>query len=453
MKIIKAKDCSIPEYYKINDSDIHEILNAVNKSALQSESFFLISKKELTDEPIFQPIYNPKEKQYCWFAGRFIGKTRIPLKNSFVDVEITPRFGEIVLEFMIQDILGVIISKSKIENFPKTDFLIKKYISLIWLNHLKKASRFGFPKAKNEIIHRGFFIKGMLDVSKTIKSAYNKKQVVSRYTERQKDILILEILFQSSRILFDSKILQVNKTVQHSIDLLNNQQFKKRAIPIKDYQGIKYQRLFSSFKSLVDLSWQIIHNKGMFYNEGKKDGFSYFLDMAEIWESFLFSILKEHFNDDWNVSQPDNIQLYKNKFLEKGIRPDIIMEHKIEKKIIVIDAKWKNMSFNKKDVDREDFFQIHTYAKYYGDDLLAAGLVYPTEKNNEVENYPAYLIGSNPNQKFFIEYINLGDLNNNGDKAKTKVEFENRILKFCKRIEKSIIKKLIVKTVGIQSII
>lgn len=255
MKIIKADDCSIPkEYINIEDSDIPEILYAVNESVLQNESVFLLSKKELTDEPIFQPIYNKNKKQYDWYAGRFIGKTRVSINKNFVDVEITPRFGNSVLEFMIQDILGVIISISKTNNSFKKDFLIKKYISLIWLKHLKNATRFGFPKAKYEIIHRGFFIKGKLDVSSTIKSAYNKKQVVSRYTEKLTDILILEILFQSSRILFDSKILQVNKAVQHSIDLLNNQQFKKRAIPIKDYQGIKYQRLFSSFKSLVDLS-------------------------------------------------------------------------------------------------------------------------------------------------------------------------------------------------------
>lgn len=65
----------------------------------------------------------------------------------------------------------------------------------------------------------------------------------------------------------------------------------------------------------------------------------------------------------------------------------------------------------KNDVDREDFFQIHTYISYYqtlGKNVIIAGLLYPLEEKYIKSDYSASLFGlANNKIQFMINGIVL----------------------------------------------
>jgi hypothetical protein len=165
-----------------------------------------------------------------------------------------------------------------------------------------------------------------------------------------------------------------------------------------DYHDINYKSIYLSWKSLVDFSWQIIQQEA--FNQFKDkvgESYSIFLDMAEIWESFLRKKLGEGFADDgWRVLSIEECtyQIYKGKFYQRDIIPDIILEREQngQKEYMVFDAKYKRMrgiksSLKYSDVDRSDLFQIHTYIQYVQNNMgkvVIGGLLYPiTQKGKD----------------------------------------------------------------------
>jgi 5-methylcytosine-specific restriction endonuclease McrBC regulatory subunit McrC len=83
--------------------------------------------------------------------------------------------------------------------------------------------------------------------------------------------------------------------------------------------------------------------------------------------------------------------------------PDLVLKHKETGQIIVFDAKFKTMRFVKQDLDRADFYQIHSYIQYYLPKAVLGGLLYPLSKNNNGDaNYASSLFESEDNNTGFI---------------------------------------------------
>ena len=106
------------------------------------------------------------------------------------------------------------------------------------------------------------------------------------------------------------------------------------------------------------------------------------------------------------------------------------------------------MIFDKKDVDRSDFFQIHTYIQYFqmlGKTVKAGGLLYPISKTEidekQLEKHHATnLFGFKSSQTpFIVDGICFGDEN----KATTSLEeykkfFSEQVASFLSRMKKYI---------------
>ena len=79
------------------------------------------------------------------------------------------------------------------------------------------------------------------------------------------------------------------------------------------------------------------------------------------------------------------------------------MKHKTSGKIIALDAKFKKMEMQNKDIDRADLHQIHSYSGYYQNDLIASGLIYPLSKQINIDKlHSDTLYGNNNNNVNFI---------------------------------------------------
>ncbi|NCD05845.1 MAG: hypothetical protein EOL97_06975 [Spirochaetia bacterium] len=123
------------------------------------------------------------------------------------------------------------------------------------------------------------------------------------------------------------------------------------------------------------------------------------------------------------------MKIYPNQFYSRSIFPDLVMKHKVTGKVIVFDAKFKNMNFSNNDLDRMDLHQIHSYSAYYNSNLLACGLLYPLNKDiNTGKSYSTSLFGNSKNNiHFIIDGIEIPHQDDMEKLIKNEKSFINRL--------------------------
>lgn len=230
---------------------------------------------------------------------------------------------------------------------------------------------------------------------------------------------------KKSNSLFSFKI---PDSLEQIINSLNSNSINKRKVTASEYSSIRYKNIYYSYKDVVDFSWHIINNFNFSYgNDNDKKGTGIFIDMAEIWEVYIRTLISNKLKTlGWNVAC-DCQYVYKETFFKRKIIPDIVIRK--DNKVIVLDAKYKKMINRKIDVDRSDFFQIHTYMSFYNQyELLAGGLIYPIIGDKERNNSNSLFGLGKDNIKFFIDGINVIDLETF---EKSKIEFLDSIIEIA----------------------
>lgn len=430
---IQAKDCC-----PFNNQYPAPIIDFISLHNIGVKSFF--TNRINTDNPI--AFYD--NQQRAWMAGRFVGEAVFESGSILHKISINPRFGNHFLFHLLEEVFNVRISKSLYsqDNFQAALF-IKRIISFIWLQKLAKANQYGFPKKNLKRQHTGDFLRGRLLISKTIIPLKSKGSFVYLQNEKTYDNVILGILFQAYSILKKSFFLGTFNIPQNVTDILDHLEATSGILnqPISEhaYCSIRYRDIYYKFKEVVDFSWLIIKNKEKL-QKGTKigKGHSFFIDMAELWELYIRSILRKYFSSKgWHI-QSEEILAYKGKAFQRKLIPDIVM--KSNKDIVVLDAKYKRMRFIESDFDREDFFQIHTYAGAIASKhkLNSIGLIYPLSKDISIDRSPDLIqeglfYETKGNTRFFCDGIYIQEnLNSKEDLVKCEQDFcvrlENKIL-------------------------
>jgi hypothetical protein len=87
------------------------------------------------------------------------------------------------------------------------------------------------------------------------------------------------------------------------------------------------------------------------------------------------------------------------------------------------------MTGNRFDVDRSDFFQIHTYIQYHLN-VKTGGLLYPISVTPNYENYqsPNLFNEFGTNTKFTIDGIEMQEMNEQENPRQKEMEFVKRII-------------------------
>ena len=451
---ITAKDCT---YIPFTDSK--DDWNAVLQSFICSfdqDSVFSFSSKTVNgkidtdDEPFAS--YDYKRKQ--WMAGRWVGETTFSYKKKEYQISVDPRFGVESLYPMFEEIFSINILDNKSEQDPKAmNSLLQVLLPLIWSQKLGNANKYGIPRTTVDVLHKGQSVKGRLLVRKSILPFFREQSVVSATREKHIDETICRIILQAHTILKkrfgQTRFSNMSESAINAIENFESAKIPQKRITSGEYANIQYKAIYQSWKEVVDISWRIIQQT-MNFSQKKSDtkrGLSLFVDMAEIWEMYLRSLLRKRFPDwkVWSVEQ-STIFTYHSTFFKRNIIPDIIMERGND--VVVFDAKWKKMTFDKKDVDRSDFFQIHTYIQYFqmlGKNVKAGGLLYPISKKEIAENqlnrnYSENLFGLDATQtSFIVDGICFGsedDANGGMDVKEYKKYFAERVNEFVGRIEK-----------------
>lgn len=380
-----------------------------------------------------------------WNAGRFIGYAHLKddATNETYLISILPRFGKAFLDALIFETfnLQLVNSESSLSNSNDWNQFTKYLLFIVWVWKVSSSNRYGLPRKTIKVLHTGNSIRGHLNIQKSIKTLISSSSVVSEYYEKDYNESICKVLFYAYQILINSisnsKLpIILPCTIKDSINQLSHIFRNKRvAVSKSEYENIKYRAIDLSWKPAVDFSWQIINRQNNLLCERTDQSFGLFIDMADLWEQYLRKTLIKHlYNDGWVLSN-NEISTYDNKFFKRKIIPDIVL--KKENKFLIFDAKYKKMTGRKEDVDRSDFFQIHTYIQYFAENnnVLIGGLLYPisiSEPDWEKFHANALFGHKENNTKFIIDGICISiDMN--------QKQIEENTLRFTERIRNLIL--------------
>lgn len=323
-------------------------------------------------------------RDFRWYAGRLVGEASFSYAGKRYKFKINPRFGVLQLFRMLEEVFNIRLTEST-QNLLYQDsdlnYLVKKMLSFSWMLMLGKANRHGLPFRNEQREHRGQTIRGRLNIRKSIQPLYSEELVISNYQEKALDEIIGTILSEAYDILNRDYYLGAINLSPSAQDAIRQLSFVQTAkfIDENQYRKIVYRDIFKAYKPVVDLSWEIIkRNKiGNLQSDQDDDSYSFFIDMAELWELYLRSLLGKALEPyGWTLKNKKAIT-YSDMDFRRSLIPDIVLQR--GNKIMVWDAKYKRMKFDHYDYDRTDFFQLHTYISYYSQfyEVFAGGLLYP----------------------------------------------------------------------------
>lgn len=401
----------------------------------QSKNVFWFSAGYNADDENKLAEYDYRSNQ--WTAGRFVGEAIFKHGQSAYKITIKPRFGEKVLFRMLEEIFNIRITTSASQTSKSVDWqhYIKRIIAFIWLQKLANANLHGVPKTQVQREHKGAIIRGRLDVRRSIKPLHQSSEIISSYREKQVDSHIAQIIFQAYQILksdFEIGKINIPDSARDAINQVHTVVQNKVYINESDYRNIKYKDIYLSWKPVVDLSWDIIKRKQLSLKQDKaKQGFGFFIDMAEVWEQYLRATLKKHLLPHGWRSRNEKQVAYKGYFFQRELIPDLIFQK--ENEVAVWDAKYKRMKGRYYDVDRSDFFQIHTYIQYQLNHktVKAGGLIYPISCSPNFDEYtsPRLINEEGVKLNFSIDGIELSEAEENEKHIQSEEAFLKRVIK------------------------
>jgi 5-methylcytosine-specific restriction endonuclease McrBC regulatory subunit McrC len=436
-KIISGKDCC-PINCEIEDREALAYFSSECKF-----DCFSFSNKEIEEEPIIE--FDSRQNQ--WWANRYVGETSFVFAQKEYSLQIGPRFGSIFLFRLLEEIYNIRLIETKRSELDVKSVgdVIKQIIAFVWGQLLGKANLHGLPKTNVNLEYAGYTAKGKILTGKTIKSIAAAGKLTSIRRIKTVDRQLAGVIFLAYKILRSEYGLTQSKLPDNALQAIqeiSSLENLPSTISWHDYKNIKYKDIYLTYKPIVDFSFDIIKRKASYKNViGRKNqkSYSFFIDVAELWEMYMRSILRKHLARKGWKEKKSREQIYTGRVFERNIIPDIVFEK--DGMVIVLDAKYKRMLFFSKEIDREDFFQIHTYAGFYlanGKKALS-GLIYPITKQNhhllDGDFRSAKLYEKIAHSTFTIDGVDLSNFN---DPSLTP----SQILEMVKLSEEDLLKRL-----------
>lgn len=275
----------------------------------------------------------------------------------------------------IEDLKEIVkVGRRYTKHYPNVfHFLIS-----VLLAELEKIKSFGFLKTSQRHT-QDMVIKGKLLVKETINNWIkgNKSKVVCENFELSKDNpqnkaikftlrMLLSLYCYSLKGEIRNRFFEKYKWFE-SIPLPRGIDFVDDVEKTITYQTLPNSR--SYYYDILNLCMFFITHSTLDYKSAKKvKTKSFIVDMNKVFEEYIYNILKEKLNKQYNVKRYEKRPLFDNT-LKYEIKPDYLIL-KNNKVIAIADAKYKN------ELTTEDFYQVLVYADRY--DVTNSLLIYPS---------------------------------------------------------------------------
>lgn len=361
------------------------------------ENYELI--KELCLEEDFRHIMSYHNTQICFdkFAGIFQLKNgtyvEVLPKTYFHDDEI--KTAQCMFLKMISKLQSEYYKQISDTNIGNQDFPLLEIFIAIFLNELDILFKRGMRKNYIDISENSFFIKGKIKVNENIRhNLTHQERTFIEYSEFTDNIPENKILKKALLFLKDksnnfSNIKRLRQALFNleEIDIPHNIDY--------EFSKIHLSRLNSYYQKPLDIARIFLKGNSFIPQAGDNNLISLMFPLNRLFEDYVYSFMQERFTKKpVKVKAQDSRHKLMQDPKKFNLRPDIVIEHKTEDKIAVLDTKWKlideSNSVDKYNIAQSDLYQLYAYGKKYqqNEKDVELFLVYPkTDKFTEVKTW------------------------------------------------------------------
>ncbi len=353
------------------------------------------------------------EMQYYVQTGLYAGV----VYHKGCKFNITTKYGNDFLRRMLNFVNDIFIDNQKapsLKNLRINEF--EFIIAYLFIQSLEKASVLGLPNEYQTISQQSHKVRGKVDINTYIKTNIPfKGTITSTYREQVYIQEIVDVLYLTCKKLENKFGKDIQKKLL-SITQLLKQNYSGRYVSYETILKAKNHRalqnpIYFAFKKVIEYAEIILLQLELDASEKQSslETHGFLFDISQLFELYIERLLSKSFND-WYVNSQEELLLYQDMFYRRRMFPDIVMRHKISGKVAVFDAKFKTMRMIKDDLDRSDFYQIHTYIHFYGADVVLGGLLYPLSKLIDTSRtHSKYLYGNTVRNetKFVVDGVHV----------------------------------------------
>lgn len=404
------------------------------------------SYKNADDELILRITPDGKE-DYLAQTGNYIGT----FKYNDVDIQINSRFGDAFLQRMLNFANNIFLDDISIAGKEQKCNSLRWVIYYLFLQALEKAALLGFPKTYQTVKHHEFTLLGQLDINNYIQRDIPFMGKISSKSREQHLVPeIIDVLAAAVQIIAKDETSNGLLTGKSNLQSFLRQYRRKQLVTQQTINQAKTHKslanpLFIGYRQVLNYAEMIIKHNNVLPNasndQQKSTGF--IMNVAELFEIYVRKLLQINF-PDWAVESP-KLLVYEGMFYRRNIIPDIVMTN--GKRVVVLDTKYKTMKFvgnnqsGMGDVDRHDFFQIHTYISYYqsrGKEVVLGGLIYPLQYDESklpLNNHHHGLFTSHgKSPHFIIDGIEVARKSDKLDDKELLIDAEQKFIERIKQL-------------------
>jgi len=294
----------------------------------------------------------------------------------------------------------------------KANFLIEIIVSL-FVAECQTLVKQGLYKSYITYQENVSYLRGKLLLKQhMINVLENRPQFACEYDEIEYDNLENQILlFCLKRSYKITKFENLKRDIRKLIFQFSGV-VSDRLVTLYDFKKITYNRLNNNYTNAHQLSELIITSSGMvdFYSEAKHHISSFFVDMNEIFEKFVYRLFEKYYHPrEFKIFEQKKKKAWTIDFTKsKSIRTDILLENLKTKQNTIIDTKYKE-KLTELDLYQIGFY-IHEYRKSTENWQKTGYAILPKPKNEEMEK-PFQIISSTKQGIHVVQsYINLDEI-------------------------------------------
>lgn len=326
-----------------------------------------------------------------WWTGRFIGEINFEGR----ELQIAPRLGV--------DVIGVWLARAlNLSIIPRaatragTGPLIAQLVDRMWSAGLAEAGRHGPPRFRRSHAEEGVFLRGRLDVPRTLRlRSARLPKVASRSERRSIENPVSRAIVLADRTL--GSLLGPEKPWRPELsdELLRQLRGAVGANPPmpanREMRAVSYAPITRAFEPIARLSLEIARRRGTLTAGSSDDTSGVLIDVAELWELFLLHCARRALGAarvEHGTAATATAFLLESKVDPSArigrLKPDLLIVDAGKHPRAVIDAKYKRLRSSRErphGVDRGDLYQLAAYMA--GHEVSYGALVYPPAEADE----------------------------------------------------------------------
>lgn len=359
---------NLPEFTKVSIPRIYESDLDRHKS-VYVEHFQKNNSSTFTDNDDF-PVIDFDKEQGKIYTGKYIGILSHKVNNTVTKITINTGYNPELLYRMLDVSNDIYITQHHAE-FVNSDFgdLPKQIIEYLFLSTLNKALINGIPCEYQIIEQKSSRLSGKICLSKYIKNELGRSCSFTQKLNKRLPVKeICEVIHSTLTLIKTHKIKSYSRIDPSLFSSESSTTTVITNIIINKAKNHKVlsNPLFSGYKKVLEYAEIILKNKGSLTDDSieTESTYGFLVDVSALWEKYLEKLLKKNLQQ-WEVLSQYSYDTCNDSFFQRKIIPDFVLKNIGSGKIVVLDAKFKQMRFNATDVDRDDFYQIAYYHSFF----------------------------------------------------------------------------------------